>query len=350
MKKIKVVHVLASNKFSGAENVALTIMKNIKMVECIYVSPKGDIEKRLKQENIPYYGIPKLNYMELKKAIKILNPDIIHAHDFIASSLSSLVSNGKIPVISHLHNNPPFIKKYGIFSVLYYFTCKNYSKILTVSDSVMNEYVFGQKLISKTINVGNPFDAKEIRKKAENADLHDESDIIFLGRLTEQKNPFVFLNIINQLKEFLPNVKVNMVGSGELEFEVLNKIKELQLEHNVQLYGFQDNPYGLLKNSKVLCIPSKWEGFGLVAIEALSLAKPVIASNVGGLKNIINEDCGYICESENEFIVNLKTILKDLEIYSKKSEGALKRSLYYDNVDAYCDKLLYIYEKCLKDA
>ena len=80
----------------------------------------------------------------------------------------------KIPVISHIHNNPPFITSYGIFSILYYITCKNYNKILTVSDSVMNEYVFGDKLKYKSLVVGNPFDAQYIQYKADHAELMNQ--------------------------------------------------------------------------------------------------------------------------------------------------------------------------------
>lgn len=111
----------------------------------------------------------------------------------------------------------------------------------------------------------------------------------------------------------------------------------------LQWYGFQENPYGLLKNSKVLCIPSKWEGFGLVAIEAMSLGKPVVASNVGGLKNIINDECGFVGDTQEGLEKALYELLTDENIYTKKSNSALKRVKLYDNVNAYCKQLLDIY-------
>ena len=114
------------------------------------------------------------------------------------------------------------------------------------------------------------------------------------------------------------------------------------------MYGFQENPYGLLKNSKVLCIPSKWEGFGLVAIEALSLGKPVVASNVGGLKNIINDECGFVSSNQEGLEKALYELLTDENIYTKKSNSALKRVKIYDNVNAYCKQLLDIYCGCVK--
>ena len=212
----------------------------------------------------------------------------------------------------------------------------------------MNEYVFGDKLKYKSLVVGNPFDAQYIRYKADHAELTNQSDIIYLGRLTEAKNPFVFLDIIQDLKQKIPDLKVSMVGAGELESEVRQKIKDYALDSTITMYGFQENPYGLLKNSKVLCIPSKWEGFGLVAIEALSLGKPVVASNVGGLKNIINDECGFVGDTQEGLEKALYELLTDENIYTKKSNSALKRVKIYDNVDAYCKQLLDIYYGCVK--
>lgn len=72
------------------------------------------------------------------------------------------------------------------------------------------------------------------------------------------------------------------------------RIEELGLVHVIRLYGFQKNPYIYLKQAKVMCMPSKWEGFGLAAVEALALGKPVIAAPVGGLNDIINDNCGKL--------------------------------------------------------
>lgn len=350
MKKIRVIHILSSNKYSGAENVVFSIIKNIDNVECIYVSPKGEIEERLDEEKIPYYGLDRLGYFNLKKAIEYLKPDIIHAHDFIASTLSSLVSKGRYPVISHLHHNPPFIKKYCLYSIIYYLASADFNSVLTVSDSVMDEYVFGNKLKNKTKIVGNPFDLSNIRKMAESAIVDDKSDIIFLARMIDLKRPLEFLDIIFQLKENFPNIKVNMVGSGNLDKEVQNKICNLNLEENVKFYGFQKNPYGLLKNSKVLCIPSKWEGFGLVALEAFALGKPVVASNVGGLKDIVNESCGYLCVGEKQIYDSLKNLLSNDSLYEKKSKAALTQIKKYDNIKLYCENLRNYYFEILSNS
>ena len=110
----------------------------------------------------------------------------------------------------------------------------------------MDEYVFGTLCRKKAKTVGNPIDISSIRGKAETAMIQAPSDVIFLGRLSEPKNPLMFINIINELRKSLPNIKAVMVGDGELRDEVENAIKANHLDNNVLLYGFQENPYGMV--------------------------------------------------------------------------------------------------------
>ena len=87
---MKVIHVLNSNRYSGAENVAITIIKELNNeMDCLYACPRGPIEEILKKENIKYIPIKKLSIREINKVIKEYNPDIIHAHDFRASIICS---------------------------------------------------------------------------------------------------------------------------------------------------------------------------------------------------------------------------------------------------------------------
>ena len=141
-----------------------------------------------------------------------------------------------------------------------------------------------------------------------------------------------------------------MVGAGELYEEVEAKIAELNLKNHVKLYGFQKNPYGLLKAAKVMCMPSKWEGFGLAAVEGLAFGKPVVASPVGGLKKIVNEQCGKLCENKEDYLFEIEKLLTDISYYSKKSEGAKMRAKEYDNMISYARQIRELYSTVAKKA
>ena len=107
---MKVLHLLKSNRFSGAENIALMIMDVCSDVEMIYASPDGPIRQVVENRNHIFYALAEPTISEVKKAIHELNPDMIHAHDFSMSSIAAWASDG-IPVISHLHNNPLWLKR-----------------------------------------------------------------------------------------------------------------------------------------------------------------------------------------------------------------------------------------------
>ena len=344
-RKIKVLHVLNSNSYSGAENVAITIINGIKEeFEVAYASPDGSIRNCLKENNIKYFPIYErtLTVKELKRIVYTYKPDIIHAHDFTASTIASLFSKN-ISIVNHLHNNWPWLKKYSFKTLAYLVAASRAKQILTVSDSIMQEYVFGNYLAHKTNMIGNPIDVNIIKQKSVQAELTDFSDIIFLGRLTEQKNPIGFLDIVYELHKKINNLKVAVVGSGVLEKQMLEKCHLLGLDNCVKFYGFVKNPYGLLKSSKILCMPSLWEGFGLSSIEALSLGKPVVASNVGGIPLIIDNSCGYLCNTRNEFIDALFNVLTNTALYDKKVSCAKDRAMLMHNIEEYMKNIKSVY-------
>jgi glycosyltransferase involved in cell wall biosynthesis len=142
-----------------------------------------------------------------------------------------------------------------------------------------------------------------------------------------------------------PDLTVSIVGDGELRKEFEDKIAEYKLQDNITLYGFQENPYPYIKAAKVMCMPSAWEGFGLAAVEALALGKPVVASPVGGLKDIITEQSGYLCKEKEEFVASIERLLTEETLYKQKSKGALIRANELGNMKEYGNVILSVYQK-----
>ncbi len=342
---MKVVHILNSREYSGAENVVIQIIKYSCQhnIEAYYVSPKGKIEERLKQEGIVYYMVDALNVYNIKKVIKKVNPDIIHAHDYTASIVSAISSQG-IRVVSHLHNNTPWIKKYGWKTWAFFLSTCKYSDILYVSGAIEREYVFSKYIKCKKIVVGNPINLSIVEEKAKEKPTDSEKyHIVFIGRLAKQKRPDIFLDIIAEIVKEFPEIKACIMGNGELYPALIQKREELGINSNVSFLGFVENPYPILKNAKILLITSDWEGFGLVAIEALSLGKPVVSTQVGGLIDVVNNECGYLCKNKKELLLSCLKLLKNDKLYREKSNKALQRAKVMENYNYYMKKLERIY-------
>lgn len=348
-EKKRILHILNSNSYSGAENVVIAIIENMKdKYDCAYFSPTGPISKILAEKDIPYIAAEKLSVNSIRKAIADFQPDLIHAHDFRAGMLSCL-SGTHIPIINHLHNNSPWLRSFSIWTIAYALCCMKFDRILSVSASVMDEFIFGKYFRNKTKVVGNPVDVRKIQLLADESKLKDKSDIIFLGRLTPQKNPYFFLRVMNRIVKRIPNVQIAVVGDGELRSRFESKIEEYHLEHNIKIYGFQPNPYGLLQNSKVLCMPSLWEGFGLSAVEALCLGIPVVCSGAGGLSDFIDDQCGMICgQNLNRYVDEIVKLLSNESYHSRKSHASQIRAAQIANINTYMQNISNEYEYCLR--
>lgn len=343
MKKI-ILHIVNSNVYSGLENVACDIINNISNeYQCVYVTKNGPIVDILKEKNIEFEIIQKVSIKEIKRVVNKYKPDLIHAHDYTASCICAL-SNIKTPIISHLHNNNLWIKTLHPYSFLYLYCSRKFKKILTVSESIEKEYIFSKYIKNKIVCISNPVSTDKILKKIDDKTYDKKYDICCVGRITEAKNPFRFLEIINSIKAKNSDIKVIWIGDGELKNSVVRRCEELNLTRNINFVGFKKNPYKYMAQSKLFVLTSKWEGYGLVAFEAITIGLPCVVSNVGGLPKIIDEDCGKLCNSNKEFEDEIYKLLSDDKYYNKKKDAAIKKSKKIDNYDAYFNKMKEIYK------
>lgn len=338
MKKT-VLHVLKSSTYSGAENVVITIVKAMRdyfpdRYDMIYASPDGDIRRVLEAQGVPFEPLRALSAVEVRRVIKTYRPDIIHAHDFAASVICAAAGFG-VPMISHLHNNPPWIKSLNLKTLAYRLVSARFSMILGVSDAIFDEFRF-QSIRRKSKAISNPIDVESIRGKSLiRTNEPYFGDVAFLGRLTEPKNPQRFIRLVSEVSRAIPGVSAIMIGDGELRDECAHLIETLGLNKRIKMTGFMENPHPVLARSKILCMPSLWEGFGLAAVEALALGVPVVASPVGGLPGIVDENCGALCTDDESFITALTELLNDGAEWERKSRAAVEKADKLGNIQSY---------------
>lgn len=342
-RKKRILHVLSSSSYSGAENVAITIIKVMKdKYNFCYTSSEGKIREVLSNQGIYYLPVSKMSISEIKRVVKKYNPDLIHAHDFRASIICSIFGN-EIPIISHIHHYGNWMSKHGFYSLAYLISSARYCKIIAVSKTIKDKYIYKSLLTEKMKVISNPINISEIREKSIEYDLEKKYDIIYLGRLANEKDPTRFISLMERVVQIYPDIHIALIGEGYLYDECLTLIQKLNLSSNIELLGFIKNPYPILKKSKILCITSKTEGYGLVAVEALALGLPVVASDVGGLREIIDDMSGKLCESDNDFVSEIDKLLKDNLYYLKKSKLALKRAEELHNIEHYIENLDELY-------
>lgn len=339
-----------TNKYSGAENIVIMIMKLLpkEKYKVIYVSPEGEIKNFVERAGLKYYAMPNSSLKSIKKAIADIKPDIIHATDYGMSS-TTVWATHNIPVVAHLHNNVPWLKKwYHPKNLFLTVSLPRITRVISVSDSIPQEYCHSDLLSSKNMVIQNVVNIMDIKEKAKEECEEGQFDIAFLGRQSPEKNPFYFCKLVKKINDVKP-VKVCMIGDGELFEQVETYIKELGLEHCIKLFGFQANPYKYVTKSRILLMPSVYEGFGLAAVESMALGKPVICSGVGGLKDIVNSRCGKICSSDDEYVEETLKLLSDRTYYETKSQNAIERAKVFGNEQKYISDIIHVYGLCMKE-
>lgn len=345
-KKLRVMHMLCSNKYSGAENVVCQIigLTGSANFEFLYASPDGPIKNALADRKITFIPMTEASIKEFKRVITQEKPDIIHAHDMRASFLAALVC-GKIPLISHIHNNNFDSQKLTLKAILYRYAAMKAKHIFWVSQSAFDGYYLHKGLEKKSTTLYNVIDPIQLKEKADKAELKAVYDIVYIGRMTYQKNPQRLIEVLNQIIKARPETRCAMIGSGELEDEVKENLCANGLCQNIDFWGFQANPYGILKRAKMMIMTSRWEGTPMCALEAMTLGIPIVSTPTDGLKDLIkNGETGFLSDSDDGLKVGCIKILDNGELRTSMSRKSLERATELMNIDNYRRAILEQYE------
>lgn len=324
---MKVMHLLQSSHFSGAENVVcqiINLFNDEKNIEMIYCSQDGQIKEELSKQNIKFVPIKSLTVKEVRRVIKDEKPDIIHAHDMRASFIAARCCK-KIKLISHIHNNNFNSRVFSLKSLAYLLVSKKIDHIFWVSQSSFDGYAFHNLLKRKSEVLYNIINIDLLYKKM-SLDKNDYLfDVIYLGRLTSPKNPIRLIRIFKLIIDKCPNIKIAVVGSGDLEKDTIEESKKLGIYEKINFLGFVSNPYKILHDSKVMLMTSDWEGTPMCVLEALSLGIPVVSTPVDGIKDIIKNNIHGFLSEEDQVLANKCLLLVENENIRKDiSDNCMK--------------------------
>lgn len=296
---MKILYLVPTCAFSGGENVTLQIAQRMQARGHVvaYCSPCGSIEASVVAAGVPFIGIERFSLRQVHKAIRNFRPDVVYAMDYRASLYASLIFEH---TIGHLHSNCPWLKKICPNSIALFLTALRAKKLICVAQSISDDFVLGRLVKRKFTVLPNVSDIRQIEAKSKMFSCGKTYELGYCGRLSEPKNPLGFLQVVETVRKAMPEVHAVMIGDGELRQQTERVRCELHLEDSVELVGFQVNPFPYIAACRVMVMPSIWEGFPMAAIEALSLGKPLVATPVSGLRDIITDECGGVRDSIGE--------------------------------------------------
>lgn len=173
---------------------------------------------------------------------------------------------------------------------------KCFDFIVVISDIVRKtlQKLFG--ITENIIKISNSVDNKKIHKLSrETVSLPNKKLFTTLGRLDFNKNQILLLKAAKKLKQQREDFMIYLLGDGEEKATLEKYIAENHLNENVKILGFTENPYPYIKNSTATVLTSFSEGFSLALVESVMLNTPIVSTDVGVAKELIqNYHCGDI--------------------------------------------------------
>ena len=253
-----------------------------------------------------------INYLEIESPEFLLNS--VKANKYI-QWIHIDVENLENPA-EHDHHLPVWEKMDSIVCV---------SQVAV--DSFVKRY---PTLADKTHLIYNFFDEASIKKQAEEpCELPGLKPVLLsVGRMTEQKKYLRFLDVLARLRNEGFDFSWHVLGEGAQRAEIEEKIRTLHLEDRVFLHGLTDNPYKYMKACDLFVLPSGWEGFPTVTVEAKVLNCPVLATDVAGIREQLRHgETGWIVEnSEASIYEGLRYLLEKSNVITNlKSNAGMDR-------------------------
>lgn len=224
--------------------------------------------------------------------------DVLHFHDFPLGRDLPLVFKtcfrGKKLVYSHHISLETLVQgrlTLGYCHWVFRALAGIWKKVIANSRYIVNNDLsrFGN-LRDKTCMIPNGVDVDLIRK-AKPFDLEGEPSILFVGHLDYTKGIDILLEAFNVFlsRETKTNPKLHIVGSGALDETCRKYVSQRSLNDKVCFWGSVPQPFRLIKGCDIVVIPSRYENAPIVLLEAMAAGKPVIASRVGGIPEVLKQ-------------------------------------------------------------
>lgn len=225
----------------------------------------------------------------LYRLLKELKPDVFHSNMDQLNGINCLVAwlAGVRIRIAHSHNTASqYEKKTGrhIFAICYRLAMRTLCHLFAnrkfgCSEPAL-EFLFGKMCYLRPHHyvINNGIDLKQYH--ADNVQKNtSEKRIISIGRLSNQKNPFFALEVMEELRKLRQDFVYEWIGDGDLRKQVEEAIRERHMEGYVKLLGLRNDIEQLLPQRDLFFMPSKFEGLGIALIEGQAAGLPCVGSD-----------------------------------------------------------------------
>jgi glycosyltransferase involved in cell wall biosynthesis len=332
MEKINILHIYQNSKIGGVQQQLLSLLKayNRERFNPIFccLGPKQEMGKEIEGIGIEFISLNKLRYnrfspgivLELHRLMKIKQIHVVRTHRYRSNLYGRLAafSSGVPVIIASVHDNYRTDKRPNR-RIMNRILSKITDKIVAVSEDVKEDIIRYDRIDpSKLQVIPNGIDVERFNPEKNTSNIRkefplEEDDIVigFIGRIVPAKGLEYLLNALPYLKEEFKSIKLLIIGEGSLVEKLKEKAKKNNIFDNILFTGVRRDIPEILASIDIFVMPSTAEGLPNSLLEAMAMGKPVVATEVGGIPELIkNGRSGLLVPPKNPEA--LATAIRDL--------------------------------------
>lgn len=376
LKRIKVIHIITRmDKGGSAENTLLTVMGldkesyDVVLVKGLSVeSNMADDEtraveemvKEAEREGIRIITVPGLvrrihlfydlkAFFALIKILRYEHPDIVHTHTSKAGIMGRWAAflTG-IPVIIHTPHGHVFWGYFGRCKTLFYIILEKLTacitdKIIALTEQEKKDHLHFLiasedkfSVVHSGINLDR-FSNLSVDPAVMKRELEiPEGNLVVgtAGRLTPVKGQRYLIEAARKIVDVKPDTTFVFLGDGELLNELKNMAFRLGIRENVKFLGWRPDVAEVMSTFDIFVLPSLNEGMGRVLVEAMAMGKPIVASDVGGIADlVVDGKNGFLVPAADVeiMVVRINDLLESAEKRKKMGENGKSRAANYSS-------------------
>ena len=368
MKKIKILHIQETIGSGGVERRRLSLAKyldkDIFVQKFVCTIAKGNIPDEIRAEGHEVISIGKLQspfqwsqHKKIQDIIDDYQPDIIHGAVFEGVTMAAI--NGfvkRVPIIIIEETSDPQNRSWK-GNLLIRFFAKLSNIVIGVSPAVTEEYLLRKiRLNPKKVQLVNngvavPQELSEIvinETRAYWEIAKDDFVIGSVGRMLDDGNKR-FSDLIKSFAKFAEDkekVKLLLIGDGLERVNYEKLVKELKIAKKVIFAGYQSDVTAFYTMMNVFALVSRNESFGLVVAEAMLNRLPVVATKVGGMKYIVDDQqTGFLVEpfQVDEIAEKFETLYLNRDLCKKMGDHGFEKAMSHYTEDTYVNNIKKLY-------
>lgn len=356
---MKVMQVMPEFGMAGAEIMCENLIyglrkKHIDVFAVSLYDYHSPITDRLEKMGVKIYYIGKKTgfdfsvYKRLITIIKKEKPDVVHTHRYVMEYVIPIAVLCRIKIRVHtVHSVASKEQEKGKRILASFFYRFNHVKPVALSNEIKKTIIEEYGLKNESIPVVfNGEDLSHFTCKND-FELHTPAQIYHIGRFLPVKNHNLIIETAKRLKANGKNVIFHLVGdcSSEIGIQLQKKVEDEGLQDVVKFDGVKSNIPELLQDADIFILPSEYEGVPMTLIEAMATGLPIIATNVGGIPDMLNRnESAILIDRPDELYEAINKLLVDTSLRKKIGKNANKRSALFSN-DEMATKYIEVYEE-----